>query len=112
MVRGIRISNITFSPFSGYESDVSKLNEFTAVVDGGLDIFFNRNSKTFKDFLRAKGLPYAGRYNIFYSFYSLYSFQRIHSAHGPTDVAEKKQTIRYILVRPSTLGSIMRGRLC
>jgi len=55
------ITDLTIITTQGYENDVSKLNDFTAVVDGGLDIFFNRNSKTFKDFLRAKGLPYAGR---------------------------------------------------
>jgi uncharacterized membrane protein len=31
------------------------------VVDGGLDIFYNRRTKTFKDYLQARSLPYTGR---------------------------------------------------
>ena len=54
-------TDYTIITTQGFNNDISDLNEVSLVVDGGLDIFYDRKSKTFTDYLQARTLPYKGR---------------------------------------------------
>jgi len=54
-------TDYTIITTQGYNNDVAQLNDVGLVVDGGLDIFYHRKSKTFADYLQARTLPYTGR---------------------------------------------------
>jgi len=55
------LTDLTIITTQGYNNDLSSLKGEEDVVDGGLDIFYNRKSTTFADYMQARTLPYTGR---------------------------------------------------